>query len=191
MRFAGIPGTMPRPRRTIRFTRLVDLSQGIGADTQMFPAYPQPAFTQWTTREVHGFRAEAISFVSHTGTHVDAPYHMEPHGKTIDRMPLAGFLAPGHVLDLHQAASSARIGPADLAAARRACLSSRTSPTCPLWARDPSPLPPFPCRSAGRRDRPSAPSSSSNESPGRAAVGGWRPGAAPRRFPASRLPGKP
>ena len=30
----------------------VDLSQPIGPDTQMFPAYPAPTFTQWTTREM-------------------------------------------------------------------------------------------------------------------------------------------
>ncbi len=86
----------------------------------MFPAYPQPAFTQWTTREVHGFLAESLFFVSHTGTHVDAPFHMEPGGKTIDEMPLDPFLAPGHVLDLHDLRPRTRIGPAEVRAARSA-----------------------------------------------------------------------
>lgn len=109
---------MPRSAREFRFSRLVDLSQKIGPDTQMFPAYPQPAFTPWTTREVHGFLAESLFFVSHTGTHVDAPYHMERHGMTIDEMPLDRFFAPGHVLDVHDVPPRRRIGPRDLRSAR-------------------------------------------------------------------------
>src|SRR5438445_752887 len=65
-------GSVAPKSRTIRFSRIVDLSQPIGPDTQMFPAYPAPTFTQWTTREVHGFFAESMFFVSHTGTHVGA-----------------------------------------------------------------------------------------------------------------------
>ena len=110
--------TMPRSTREFGFSRFVDLSQEIGPDTQMFPAYPQPAFTQWTTREVHGFLAESLFLVSHTGTHVDAPFHMEPRGPTIDRVPLDRFFARGHVLDLHDAGPRGRIGPGELRAAR-------------------------------------------------------------------------
>jgi arylformamidase len=86
--------------RTVRFSRIVDLSQPIGPDTQMFPGYPAPTFTQWTTREVHGFFAESMFLVSHTGTHVDAPFHFEPTGRKLHEMPLDRFIAPGHVLDL-------------------------------------------------------------------------------------------
>lgn len=111
---------MPGGSRDVRFSRLVDLSQEIGPDTQMFPAYPQPTFTQWTTREVHGFLAESLFFVSHTGTHVDAPFHMEPGGKTIDRVPLDRFLARGHVLDVHDLPARMRIGPARLRRAKAA-----------------------------------------------------------------------
>jgi len=91
---------MARARRHLDFSRVVDLSQEIGPDTQMFPAYPRPAFTQWTTREVHGFLAESLFLVSHTGTHVDAPWHFEPQGKKLDEIPLDSFLARGHVLDV-------------------------------------------------------------------------------------------
>jgi len=66
----------------------------------MFPAYPPPTFTQWTTREVHGFFAESMFLMSHTGTHVDAPFHFEPKGRKLQEMPLDRFIAPGHVLDL-------------------------------------------------------------------------------------------
>ncbi len=111
---------MPRPAHAPRSARLIDLSQEIGPDTQMFPAYPQPTFTQWTTRAVHGFLAESLFLVSHTGTHVDAPFHMEPDGKRIDELSLGRFYAPAHVLDLHDVPARARIGPGPLKEARAA-----------------------------------------------------------------------
>jgi arylformamidase len=103
---------------TIRFRRVVDLSHEIGPDTQMFPAYPQPAFTQWTTREVHGFLAEALFMVSHTGTHVDAPWHYRPEGKRVHELPVGRFVATGHVLDFRGLRGKGRITPAMLRSAR-------------------------------------------------------------------------
>lgn len=105
--------------REVRFRRLVDLSQGIGPETQMFPAYPQPAFTQWTTREVHGFLAESLFMVSHTGTHLDAPFHFEPRGKKLDALSVDRFFVPGHVLDLHDLRPGERIEPSQLRAVRK------------------------------------------------------------------------
>ena len=95
--------------KTVRFTRIVDLSQPIGPRTQMFPTYPPPTFTQWTTREVPGFLAESIFLVSHTGTHVDAPFHFEPKGRKLHEIPLERFVTPGHVLDLRGLKSKQRI----------------------------------------------------------------------------------
>jgi len=109
---------MPSRRREIAFSRIVDLSQDIGPGTQMFPAYPRPSMIPWTTREVHGFLAEALFLVSHTGTHIDAPWHFEPRGKKIHELPLERFLAPGHVLDLRNGRAKARISPSQLRAAR-------------------------------------------------------------------------
>jgi kynurenine formamidase len=37
---------------------------------------------------------------SHTATHVDAPLHFIPEGKTIDEFPLSKFMGEGVVLDL-------------------------------------------------------------------------------------------
>ena len=98
----------------IRFSRVVDLSQAIGPDTQMFPAYPPPTFTQWTTREVHGFFAESLFLISHTGTHVDAPFHFEPKGRKLHQMPLDRFIVPGHVLDVRGLPKKGRILPTHL-----------------------------------------------------------------------------
>jgi kynurenine formamidase len=107
----------PRPK-TIRFSRVVDLSQPIGPRTQMFPAYPAPTFTQWTTRQVHGFFAESLFMVSHTGTHVDAPFHFEPKGRKLHQLSIDRFIVPGHVLDLRGLRAKGRITPRLLERAR-------------------------------------------------------------------------
>lgn len=104
--------------RTVRFSRIVDLSQSISPKTQMFPAYPPPTFTQWTTREVHGFYAESLFLVSHTGTHVDAPFHFEPNGRKLHEVPLDRFLAPGHVLEVRGLKARDLVTPDHLTAAR-------------------------------------------------------------------------
>ncbi len=109
---------MTRARRHLDFSRVVDLSQEISPETQMFPAYPSPTFTQWTTREVHGFLAESLFLVSHTGTHVDAPWHFDPGGKKLDELPLRRFLLPGHLLDVRGVRSKGLISRARIRNAR-------------------------------------------------------------------------
>src|SRR5262249_40314775 len=57
-----------------------------------------------------GWAVEEVQAITHTGTHVDAPYHYGPisEGKparTIDQVPLEWCFAPGVVLDFrHKAA---------------------------------------------------------------------------------------
>src|SRR3990172_4895487 len=70
-----------------------------------------------------GWAIEEITAVTHTGTHVDAPYHYgaTSEGKparTIDDVPLEWCLAPGVVLDVRHKAPGEVITVDDL----RACL---------------------------------------------------------------------
>jgi kynurenine formamidase len=57
-----------------------------------------------------GWAVEEVRAITHTGTHVDAPYHYGPRSqgepaRTIDEIPLEWCLAPGVVLDMrHKAA---------------------------------------------------------------------------------------
>jgi kynurenine formamidase len=55
--------------------------------------------------EGRGWAVEEIKAITHTGTHVDAPYHYAPTSegrpaRTIDEVPLEWCLAPGVVLDV-------------------------------------------------------------------------------------------
>jgi arylformamidase len=50
----------------------------------------------------------------HTGTHMDAPYHFLPEGKTIERLDLHDLIGPGFIAEILTAAT---IGAAELEAA--------------------------------------------------------------------------
>ena len=41
-----------------------------------------------------------VSLGTHTGTHVDAPAHFLPDGRTVDQLDLGGCIGPAEVLDL-------------------------------------------------------------------------------------------
>ena len=69
-----------------------------------------------------GWAIERVEAITHTGTHVDAPYHYgaSSEGKparTIDEVPLEWCFAPGVVLDVRHLGNGAVITVDDLAAA--------------------------------------------------------------------------
>jgi kynurenine formamidase len=66
-----------------------------------------------------GWALEEVRAITHTGTHVDAPYHYAPTSegrpaRTIDEVPLEWCFAPGVVLDLRHKAAGDFITPDDL-----------------------------------------------------------------------------
>ncbi|MBY0524275.1 MAG: cyclase family protein [Gemmataceae bacterium] len=69
-----------------------------------------------------GWAIEEIQAITHTGTHVDAPYHYGPTAagqpaRTIDQLPLDWFFAPGVILDMRHKAAGDFITVADLESA--------------------------------------------------------------------------
>jgi kynurenine formamidase len=69
-----------------------------------------------------GWAIEGIQAITHTGTHVDAPYHYGPTSegrpaRRIDQVPLEWCFAPGVVLDLRHKAAGDFITVDDLGAA--------------------------------------------------------------------------
>lgn len=69
-----------------------------------------------------GWAVEEVRAITHTGTHVDAPYHYAPTSegrpaRTIDQVPLEWCFAPGVVLDVRHKAAGEFITVSDLEAA--------------------------------------------------------------------------
>ena len=72
--------------------------------------------------EGRGAGDEVLTLLSHSGTHVDAPFHYGPFSEgapaaTIDELPLEWFYGPGVVLDLRHKRPRELIEVADLEAA--------------------------------------------------------------------------
>ncbi|GAA5344891.1 cyclase family protein [Planifilum fimeticola] len=66
-----------------------------------------------------GWALEEITAITHTGTHVDAPYHYHPTSggrpaRRIDELPLEWFLAPAVRLDVRHIEAGRRIRVSDL-----------------------------------------------------------------------------
>jgi kynurenine formamidase len=66
-----------------------------------------------------GWAVEEITAITHTGTHVDAPYHYHPYSegrpaRRIDELPLEWFLAPAVRLDVRHIEPGQRIRISDM-----------------------------------------------------------------------------
>ena len=66
----------------------LDLTLEISAKLPSFPGSPQPRFISWATNKDDGYYLELIFLSSHSGTHIDAPFHFIENGLKIDKIPL-------------------------------------------------------------------------------------------------------
>ena len=65
-----------------------DLTLKISPQLPSFPGSPQPQFITWAKNEIDGYNLELIFLSSHSGTHIDAPFHFIDKGLKIDKIPL-------------------------------------------------------------------------------------------------------
>lgn len=95
--------------------RIVDLSLTISSETQVYPGDPVPVLTRHCTVERDGYNILHVSIGSQTGTHVDAPSHLEEDNTPIDRMDLALFVGRGVLFDVRGLVERTRITAAMIA----------------------------------------------------------------------------
>jgi kynurenine formamidase len=69
-----------------------DLTHPVETGTPTYPGDPPVEVTPHATHAADGYRVSAVSFGSHAGTHVDAPAHTEPDGRTLDSYPVSAFV---------------------------------------------------------------------------------------------------
>ena len=58
----------------------------------MFPGSPQPQFISWSNLKEDGYNLELLFLSSHTGTHMDAPFHFVNKGSKIHEIPVGRLL---------------------------------------------------------------------------------------------------
>ncbi|HKU32318.1 MAG TPA: cyclase family protein [Candidatus Nitrosotalea sp.] len=66
----------------------IDLTLEISNKLPSFPGSPRPQFISWADKKSDGYNLELIFLSSHSGTHLDAPYHFIEKGLKIDKIPL-------------------------------------------------------------------------------------------------------
>jgi len=91
------------PAKRNEMTTIVDLTHTLEPAIHTYPEDPEfsaePAFD---FPKGDGCRVHALHLGTHTGTHIDAPYHFYKNGKTIDKVPLEWLIGRPVVIDLSE-----------------------------------------------------------------------------------------
>ncbi len=66
----------------------IDLTLTISQSIPTFPGSPKPQFLNWSELKDDGYNMELLFLSSHTGTHLDAPFHFMKNGIKIHQIPL-------------------------------------------------------------------------------------------------------
>jgi len=80
--------------------RIYDISLKINNDTIVYPGNEKISIHQYTSIPINSVNESWIKFGCHTGTHVDAPRHINNNGKMADEISLNTFYGNCKVLDL-------------------------------------------------------------------------------------------
>ncbi|MGH7829950.1 MAG: cyclase family protein, partial [Candidatus Binatia bacterium] len=82
---------------------MVDLSRIIYDGMPKIPVLPEVHVRRFFSLEKgHPLNVTEISLPCHAGTHVDAPVHIVPGGKTIEELPVDAFVGPGAVISVQK-----------------------------------------------------------------------------------------
>ena len=68
--------------------KIIDLTLTVSDKIPTFPGSPQPNFIPWENIKEDGYNLEVLFLSSHTGTHMDAPYHFLEKGTKIHEISL-------------------------------------------------------------------------------------------------------
>jgi arylformamidase len=93
---------------------IYDLAQPHYNHAPQFPGQPPNSVEYQQLAVVDGATVERCTFMSHSGSHVDAPFHYLPHLPCIHELPLSHFYGPCVAIDLRGFSPSHPIDADDL-----------------------------------------------------------------------------
>ncbi|MFW6387672.1 MAG: cyclase family protein [bacterium] len=73
---------------------IIDLSRPIHSGMEVYPGDPEVTVETVHTYESHGWLLRRLTLGAHTGTHMDAPSHMHPRGRTLSHLPAEQCMGP-------------------------------------------------------------------------------------------------
>jgi len=78
----------------------IDLTLTISENLPSFPGSPVPKFIPWTKIKTDGYNLELLFLSSHSGTHMDAPFHFVKDGLKIHQIDANRFVRDAVILKL-------------------------------------------------------------------------------------------
>ncbi len=79
---------------------IIDVSLKIDNDILCYPGNPKPVIEKYRQIPEDSTTESEIDIGSHTGTHVDAPQHIQENGETVKDLDLENFYGEAQVLNL-------------------------------------------------------------------------------------------
>lgn len=79
--------------------KIIDFTHMINKGMPLYPGTPGVQLEPIAELNEQGYRETDIHITSHTGTHVDAPFHLEDKGVTLDQIDPECFVGSGVVID--------------------------------------------------------------------------------------------
>ncbi len=86
--------------------RLIDLSQPLFHGCPNCPVHPPVRSEIIADHARGGWRLEKLTLATHSGSHIDAPYHKLADGAKIDELPLESFVGQAFIADLRDSRPS-------------------------------------------------------------------------------------
>ncbi|MCP3738327.1 arylformamidase [Rossellomorea sp. BNER] len=81
--------------------KIIDISQKLHHGTPVWPGDTPFSFQlNWTKEQTGSVNVGQLTMSTHTGTHIDAPYHFDNSGKKVADLPLERFIGPALVVNV-------------------------------------------------------------------------------------------
>jgi arylformamidase len=93
--------------------RVIDLSHRMEAGMPVFPGSPPVQVTPLHQMQHDGFNELRLELTTHTGTHLDTPFHLQQAGKNLDALPINQFMGTCLTVDCRMLPAGSAI-PLDL-----------------------------------------------------------------------------
>ncbi len=93
--------------------KILDLTLTVSDNVPMFPGSPTPSFIPWENIKDDGYNLELLFLSTHTGTHLDAPYHFLEKGAKIHEINVKRLVCDAVLIKLRKK-SGEKIKKADI-----------------------------------------------------------------------------
>jgi kynurenine formamidase len=100
----GVASELPNQKRTITADNVLDLTHPLAPTFPIWPGNEPIKVTNASTVAKDGYYANKWELVEHHGTHLDAPAHFAPKGRTAELLEASSLIVPAAVIDLREKA---------------------------------------------------------------------------------------